>query len=105
MPPCVLTQLKNGGWTVSLTGRTCHSIGIDECHEMCIKSNQRIRIPSFPEKVIIETDILKSIYSSCVSDKKKIDLTIKCQLTKLGSSSLNSERLTILCAIFLTAKS
>ena len=26
MPPCVLAQLKNGGWTVSRTGRTCHSI-------------------------------------------------------------------------------
>ena len=41
MSPCVLAQLKNGGWTVSLTGRTCHSIGIDECHEMCINKDSK----------------------------------------------------------------
>ncbi len=39
MPQSVLLQLKAGGWTVSLTGRTCHSIGIDECHEMCINKD------------------------------------------------------------------
>ena len=76
--------LKNGGWTVSLTGRTCHSIGIDKCHEMYINkdSKEYVTRPSAdnlyrkaifvpirakaikelesqfsPEKVIIETDI------------------------------------------------
>ena len=26
---CVLTKLKNGGWTVSPTGRACHCTGCD----------------------------------------------------------------------------
>ena len=131
MPPCVLAQLKNGGWTVSLTGRTCHSIGIDECHEMCINkdSKEYVTRPSAdnldrkaifmpirakaikelesqvsPEKVIIGTDILKSIFSNSVSDKK-LELNIKCQLTKLGSSSLNSESVNNnLCHLFNSKK-
>ena len=36
IPNEVLTHLKQGGFTVSILGRPCHSIGIDEAHEMCI---------------------------------------------------------------------
>ena len=36
IPRDVLTHLKQGGFTVSILGRPCHSIGIDESHEMYI---------------------------------------------------------------------
>ena len=36
LPTAVLAHLKKGGFTVSILGRPCHSIGIDEAHEMCI---------------------------------------------------------------------
>ena len=32
----VLSHLKNGGFTISILGRPCHSIGFDEAHEMCV---------------------------------------------------------------------
>ena len=47
-PPEVLSQMVNGGFTISITGKTCHSIGIDEAHEMCInrKCKEYVTRPS-----------------------------------------------------------
>ena len=36
IPDMVLAHLKRGGFTVSILGRACHSVGVDEAHEMCI---------------------------------------------------------------------
>ena len=39
MPQEVLNHLRSGGFMVSVLGRPCHSIGIDEAHEMCINKD------------------------------------------------------------------
>ena len=36
IPDMVLAHLKRGGFTVSILGRACHSIGVNEAHKMCI---------------------------------------------------------------------
>ena len=36
--------LKDGGFAISLRGRTCHSIGVDEAHEMCINRDCKMSI-------------------------------------------------------------
>ena len=36
IPDMVLAHLKRGAFTVSILGRACHSVGVDEAHEMCI---------------------------------------------------------------------
>ena len=36
IPKEVLSNLQQGGFTVSILRRPCHSIAIDEAHEMCI---------------------------------------------------------------------
>lgn len=35
IPKDFLSHLESGGFTVSLTGRPCQSLGVDEAHEMC----------------------------------------------------------------------
>ena len=41
IPETILRHLQQGGFTVSILGRPCHSIGIDEAHEMCINRERR----------------------------------------------------------------
>ena len=36
IPADILSHLQEGRFTVSILGRACHSVGIDESHEMCI---------------------------------------------------------------------
>ena len=36
MPPSILTMFQQGAFVVSISGRTWHSVGIDEAHEMLI---------------------------------------------------------------------
>ena len=36
IPKTILSHLTQSSFTVSITGRACHSVGIDESHEMCI---------------------------------------------------------------------
>ena len=43
-PHDLLKALKDGGFVVSLRGRTCHSIGVDEAHEMCINKDCKMCI-------------------------------------------------------------
>ena len=39
LPTDILAHLQEGKFTVSILGRACHSIGIDEGHEMCINKD------------------------------------------------------------------
>ena len=39
IPSDVLSNLESGGFTVSLKGHPCHSVGVDEAHEMCINKD------------------------------------------------------------------
>ena len=41
MPSDVLSNLESGGFTISLKGHPCHSVGVDEAHEMCINKDCR----------------------------------------------------------------
>lgn len=41
LPTDTLSHLQSGGFTVSIKGRPCHSIGIDEAHEMCVNKDSK----------------------------------------------------------------
>lgn len=115
IPEEVLSNLKKGGFTVSVTGRPCHSIGIDEAHEMCInrECKEFIKRPSadyinrtalflpirasaltnmedkiFPErKSTGGVKTITTIYAT-ESECKKLESNIRCQLEKLKSSAI-----------------
>ena len=40
IPKDDLSKLESEGFTVSIKGRPCHSIGVDEAHEMCIRVHE-----------------------------------------------------------------
>ena len=114
MPTSVMNQLKQGGWTVSLTGRPCHSVGIDECHEMCInkdckkyvihptadsierkaifmpiraKAMKDIEKQLYPEQSTNSLNDILTVHSKNSSDKK-FEINVRAMETKLNTSSL-----------------
>ena len=116
IPKEVLSNLQQGGFTVSILGRPCHSIAIDEAHEMCInrECKEFVTRPSadyinrtalflpirakamknaekelFPER---KNEIIKEITTihSTESESKKLEGNIRSMLQKLGTSTLSS---------------
>ena len=114
MPEEALKFLCSGGFTVSLTGRPCHSIGIDEAHEMCInkdckefitrpsgdyinrvakflpvraKAMKNLEAQNFPERNLrVKNQSIKTLYTSDAATKK-LDMNIRKQAEKLSLSS------------------
>lgn len=114
IPHEVLELLCNGGFTVSITGRPCHSIGIDEAHEMCInkdckefitrpsggyinriarflpvqvKAMKNLQSQVFPERnQKSDNQTITSIHATDAATKK-LDMNIHKQVKKLESSS------------------
>lgn len=41
IPSEVLAYLQNGYFAVSILGHACHSVGVDEAHEMCINKDSK----------------------------------------------------------------
>ena len=117
IPKDMLSNLESGGFTVSLSGRPCHNVGVDEAHEMCInkdckefitrpsadyinrtalfipvraKAMQNLEQEIFHEKKAKETSI--SIFSSQISNHKKFEENVKNQIKKLQASSLTTHQ-------------
>ena len=44
LPQEVLNAFKRGGFVVSITGQVCHSVAVDEAHEMCINKDYKTSI-------------------------------------------------------------
>ena len=44
MPAPIITMFQQGAFVVSISGRLWHSVAIDECHEMLIKTVKHLRI-------------------------------------------------------------
>ena len=115
---------------VSLRGRTCHSIGVDEAHEMCINKDckmcitkpsadyiQRVAkflpvrsraIKNFEKQVYTEheeTDAnnIKSLFTKHEAEKKQ-QMNVECQENRLASSQLNNTSDNILQHLFMTKK-
>ena len=129
-PHDLLKALKDGGFVVSLRGRTCHSIGVDEAHEMCINKDckmcitkpsadyiQRVAkflpvrsraIKNFEKQVYTEreeTDAnnIKSLFTKHEAEKKQ-QMNVECQENRLASSQLNNTSDNILQHLFMTKK-
>ena len=91
LPTAVLALLKKGGFTVSILGRPCHSIGIDEAHEMCINKECKefiVRpsgdLMSRTAKFLpIRSKAIKNFEQQVFADKKSPPIT---QITSLYTS-------------------
>ena len=113
-PREVLTHIMKGGFTVSIKGRACHSIGIDKAHEMCInrECKEYISRPSaenmtrtaiflpirakamknaeaqlFPEQNKECSTTITTIHA-LDSESVKLEMNVKCQVEHLHHSSL-----------------
>ena len=113
-PDEVLNQLCHGGFTVSIRGRPCHSIGIDEAHEMCInreckeyvtrpsaenltrtaiflpiraKAMKNAELQLFPER---NKACSSSITTIQATDREsiKLEMNVKCQVERLKNSNI-----------------
>ena len=115
IPNEILSHLSNGGFTVSITGRPCHSVGVDETHEMCInkeckeyitrpsadyinriamflpvraESMKNIETQLFPErKTASDTQPITTIYAS-ERESKKLEMNVRSQVEYLKNSTI-----------------
>ena len=113
IPQEVLDLLCNGGFTVSIMGRPCHSIGIDEAHKMCInrdckefitkpsaeyinrvakflpvraKAMKNVESQIFPERnQKSDHQLIKTIYTTDVGTKK-LDMNIQKRVKSLNKT-------------------
>ena len=118
IPEEVLANLKRGGFTVSIRGRPCHSVGVDEAHEMCInrECKEYITRPSadyinrtaifLPVRAKAIKNVEKQVFSDTKSANsacpksitslrgtglaKKFEMNVRSQIQSLKSSSINA---------------
>ena len=115
VPSEVISNFESGEFTVSLLGRPCHSIGIDEAHEMCINKDCKQYITKPSEDYInrtalflpVRAEALKNLEKEVFPDKKEepqipIDIfstnepdafeeNVRNQLKKLRASSFTKQ--------------
>ena len=129
IPKEILSHLSLGGFTVSIRGRPCHSVGIDEAHEMCInkeckeyitrpsadyinrtamflpvraRAMKSIEAQLFPHQNL--TSAIQPITTIHAIDResKKLEMNVLNQVEKLKSNStlIVSNQDTSLCHLF-----
>lgn len=114
LPDEVHHHLQHGGFAVSIKGRPCHSIGIDEAHEMCInrECKEYVTRPSgenmvrtaiflpirakaiknlegqlFPEQNKKHSSVIKTIHATD-RESVKLEMNVKCQVEHLKYSNI-----------------
>ena len=86
LPSNILEQFKQGGFSVNLTGRSWHSVGLDECHEMLINRDCKQSVVH-PTKEFVTRQSLYFPFRSAVLKNVKKQL----QLQADNSSELASK--------------
>lgn len=131
-PDEVLNQLHHGGFTVSIKGRPCHSIGIDEAHEMCINRECKEYVTRPSAEYLTRTAIFLPIRAKALKHAEaqlfpehnkecssgittiyafdresiKLEMNVKCQVKHLKSSSIveTTPQDSTLCHLFKQKK-
>ena len=113
MPPPVLAMLQQGAFVMNISGRSWHSVGIDEAHEMLInkacktaivrpskdyinriahyipyrtKTLENLKHQIFPESKIEKATITSGFTSNF--DDKKFELNVQAQISAINDHSL-----------------
>ena len=125
IPKEILSHLSQGGFTVSIRGRPCHSVEIDESHEMCINKECKEYITRLSADYInrtamflpVRAQALKNIeaqlfpeqnpssdsqpITTIYRESKKLELNVRSQVEKLKSSTITvSNPDNTLCHLF-----
>ena len=84
MPPTILEHLQQGGFVISLKGRSGHSVGLDEGHETLINKDVKMALHK-PEPLLMDKMAMYLPYRAMSQDK------LRDQVLPPGDSSTASQ--------------
>ena len=89
LPADITTSFSNGGFSISITGRPWHSVGIDEAHEMLINKDCKLAVVHPNKEFITRVSLYFPFHSKVLHNiKKKQVIPTRQESSPSSSSSL-----------------
>ena len=87
LPANITTSFSNGGFSVSITGRPWHSVGIDKAHEMLINKDCKMAVVHPNKEFITRVSLYFPFRSKVLQNIKKQVIPTRQESSQSSSSS------------------